>query len=81
MDFRGSAYCQLIRDVNKEKRLAWECEHLGEAFDDVIFTDECSVRMETHHRFCCRKQGQTPSSAVNLLGQLKPVTDIVITDG
>ena len=58
--FRGSAYCQMIQDVNKEKRLAWAHEHLGDLFDDVIFTDETSIQMETHHCFCCRKQGQAP---------------------
>lgn len=58
--FRGSAYCQLIRDVNKGKRLAWAREHLGETFEDVVYTDECSVQMETHRRFCCRKEGQAP---------------------
>ena len=25
--FRGSAYCQLIRDVNKQKRLAWALQY------------------------------------------------------
>ena len=41
--FRGSAYCQHIRERNRVKRLAWAQEHLGETFDDVIWTDECSV--------------------------------------
>lgn len=58
--FCGSAYCQLIRDANKVKRLAWAREHVGETFDDVIFTDESSIQVETHRRFCCRKQGQVP---------------------
>ena len=38
--FRGSAYCQLIRAVNKEKRLAWAKQYLDEAedgFDNVIW--------------------------------------------
>lgn len=26
--FRGSAYCQLIREANKEKRLEWAQQHL-----------------------------------------------------
>ena len=43
--FRGSAYCQLIRQQNKEKRLAWARQHLGETFEDVIWTDECTVQM------------------------------------
>ena len=58
--FRGSAYCQLIRDVNKVKRLTWVRENLNDTFDDVIWTDECTVQMESHRRFCCRKIGQPP---------------------
>lgn len=52
-------YCQLIRDVNKEKRLEW-CKKMikkKEKFDDVIFTDESSVMLETHRRRCYRKRG------------------------
>ena len=62
---RGSAYCQVIREVNKAKRLAWATENLHEAeagFLDVIFTDETSVQMESHCRFCCRKAGEPPKN-------------------
>ena len=45
--FRGSVYCQLIREVNKGKRLAWVQEHLHDTFDDVIWSDECTVQMES----------------------------------
>ena len=58
--FRGSAYCQLIREPNKDKRLAWATDHIQDTFDDVIFTDETTVQIETHRRFCCRKQGVAP---------------------
>ena len=58
--FRGSAYCQLIRDANKVKRLQWSEEHKDDNFDDVIWTDEATVQLETHRRFCCRKIGQAP---------------------
>lgn len=58
--FRGSAYCQLIRDKNKQKRLEWARAQLQDEFDDVVWTDECSVQLETHKRFCCRKQGEPP---------------------
>ena len=34
--FSGSAYCQLIREVNKSKRLAWARDHLHDTFNDVI---------------------------------------------
>ena len=57
---RGTAYCQLVRVANREKRLEWAREHLGDNFNDVIWTDETSVQMETHRRFCCRKAGQKP---------------------
>ena len=60
--FRGSAYCQLIRDANKTKRLEWARQHLDTAlsdgFTDVLWADECSIQMEAHRRFCCRKRGQ-----------------------
>ena len=54
--FRGSAYCQLIRHANKVKRLEWAREHLHDSFDNVVWTDECSVQLESHKRFCCRNK-------------------------
>ena len=57
---RGRAYCQLIRAPNREKRLRWAQENLAGTFEDVIWSDETSVQMETHQRFCCRKKGQKP---------------------
>ena len=57
---RGSAYCQLIRDANKEKRVAWAREHVDDNFDEVIWTDEATVQLESHRRFTCRKRGEPP---------------------
>ena len=34
--YRGSDYCQLIRQANKQKRLDFALAHLHDAFDDVI---------------------------------------------
>ena len=62
---RGSAYCQMIREVNKAKRLEWATKFLPEVekgFLDVIFTDETSIQMESHRRFCCRKKGEGPKN-------------------
>jgi transposase len=60
--FRGSAYCQMIRAPNKIKRMEWCSEHLDdiryERLKDVVWTDETSIQLETHRRFCCRKKGQ-----------------------
>lgn len=59
--FRGSAYCQIIREENKARRLEWEKENekaiLNNEITDVVWTDECSVQLESHRRFCCRKRG------------------------
>lgn len=42
--FRGSAYCQLIQDCNKVKRLQWAREYLqasqSDGFTDIAWTDE-----------------------------------------
>ena len=48
--FRGSAYCQLIRDVNKTKQLEFARANRNDRFNDVIFTDECSVQLESHRK-------------------------------
>ena len=59
--FRGSAYCQLIRVINKEKRLVWAQENLAAAltdgFTDVIWIEETSVQLESHRWHCFRKIG------------------------
>ena len=53
-------YCQLIREANKLKRLQWCQERVAnnEQFDDVIFTDECSVQLDHHGRLCFRKKDE-----------------------
>ena len=58
--YRGSAYCQLIRNVNKQKRLEWAQQNLRNNFDDVIWSDESSIQLDCHRRYCCRKEGQRP---------------------
>ena len=63
--FRGSSYCQLIREANKQKRLEWARKYMDEAKDgflDVIWTDECTAQLETHRLFCCRKLGVRPKN-------------------
>ena len=49
----------MIKDANKEKRLEW-CKKMKsekEQFDDVIFTDESSVMLETHRKKCYWRKG------------------------
>ena len=56
----GTAYCQLIRGPNRIKHLEWATQNIGRTFDNVIWSDETSVQMETHRRFHCYKRGQKP---------------------
>ena len=53
-------YCQLLREVNKVKRVEWCKQQIknNEQFKNVIFTDECSVQLELHSRLCFRKKLQ-----------------------
>ena len=38
--YQGSAYCQLIDSVNKEKRLEWARNHLHDNSDEVIIMEQ-----------------------------------------
>ena len=57
--FTTARYCQAIRDANKQKRVEWvnKCLEDEEQFQDVIFTDECTVQLECHRRKPFRKTG------------------------
>lgn len=53
-------YCQLLRQVNKIKRLEW-CQRQisnNEEFKDIIFSDECTVQLDQHSKLCFRKEKQ-----------------------
>ena len=72
---RGSAYCQMIREANKAKRLEWARLFVHQAetgFLDVIYSDETSIQMESHRRFCCRKVGEPPKNKLRYIHMLYP---------
>ena len=50
-------YCQLIREANKVKRLEFAQRVLdsGDTFENVIFSDECSISLQQFRRTCDRK--------------------------
>ena len=52
-----TAYCQLIRDANKVKRLEYALRVMesGDTFHNVIFSDECSISLQQYRRTCYRK--------------------------
>ena len=61
--FRGSKYCQLIREANKMKRFQWAMRNLPELLDggfhDVIWSDETTVQLESHRRHSYRRKGES----------------------
>ena len=51
--------CLLSLQLNKRKRLIWAKEQVRvKDFNNVIFTDECSVQLEQHSRICFRRHLQ-----------------------
>ena len=57
--YRGSDYCQVIRPINK---LEWAQKYIMhmDDFKNIIWTDETTVQLESHKRFCCCKDGRQP---------------------
>lgn len=58
----ATKYCQLIREPNRVKRLEFseKCLREGEQFDNVIFTDECSVLLENHSKLSFHRKWEQP---------------------
>ena len=58
----GSKYCQLIKEQNQPKRLDYCqcCLDTSETFDDLIFTDECAVDMESHAKLSFHRWWEPP---------------------
>ena len=54
-------YGALVSEANQEKRVEWckERQETGDVdFDDVLFTDKCTVQLESHRRITFYKKGQ-----------------------
>lgn len=58
----NARYCQLIRERNKVKRLAFCLNAMKEkdGFENVIFTDETTVEIQQHTKYCFCKNGSLP---------------------
>lgn len=74
---KKTLYCALIQDVNKEKRLMWCKERIDIELDDVIFSDESSVQLESHRKTSYHKVGQ-PS---RLCGRAKHPVKVHVWSG
>ena len=58
----GTKYCQLVREANRAKRLEFsqKCLDTKETFDDVIFTDECTLALENNARLSFHRWWEPP---------------------
>ena len=54
LDLLGQCLLPTNSQANKGKHLQWAQQHLSTSFENVIWTDECSVQMETHR---CKQWG------------------------
>ena len=60
MDIQDTSYCQMNREVNKEKRLKFAAENKDMTMLDTIYTDETTLQIETHWRTCSYKRVCNP---------------------
>ena len=54
-------YGVMISENNQEKRVEWWKERLetgDDDFDDIIYSDECTVQLESHRKITFYKKGQ-----------------------
>ena len=58
----ATKYCQLIRGPNRLKgqEFSEKCLQDNEQFEDVIFTDECSVFLENHSKISFHRRWEQP---------------------
>ena len=58
---KKTRYCALISSNNQEKRVEW-CKKQQESgdleFENVVWTDECTVQLESHRRIAFHKKGE-----------------------
>jgi len=58
---KKTRYGALVSEVNQEKQVEWcrEQQETGDMeSDDVLFTDECTVQLDSHRRVMFYKKGQ-----------------------
>ena len=46
--YRGSPYCQLIRNMNNQKLLEWAWADLHESFETIIWSDDSTIQLDRY---------------------------------
>ena len=59
-------YCQVIRDVNKVKRLEWCTENREDNFEDVIFTENAPLKWRLTDGLPAEGKARHPGQSPNL---------------
>ncbi len=65
-DCKSTQYCQFVSQKNQLIREQWAKEQLeaiknGYRFEDIIFTDETKIILNSHRPKCCRRKGDPPN--------------------
>ena len=58
---KHTRYCAMIAERNKEKRVEWCQEQIRAGdlrFTNVVWTDECTVQLESHCRMTYHRIGE-----------------------
>ena len=58
---KRTRYCALISEKNRDARVTWCNEQIAEGdlyFENVVWSDECTVQLESYHHITFRKKGQ-----------------------
>ena len=71
--YRGSAYCQLIREQNKRKTLEWALKFKDDDFSDVVLKDKSSIQQETIGDFAVGSRANHLKASQGKLSTLVPV--------
>ena len=75
----GTKYCQLVREANRVKRLEY-CQRLlatNEQFNDVIFSDESTIALESHAKITFHRWWEPPG----LKGRVKHPVKVHVWSG
>ena len=71
---KRTRYCQLISEINKEKRMEWYSVNADDLdMEFVIWTDECFVQLESYHKMTYLLQGRIIYSANKIKGRSVPL--------
>ena len=76
---KRTRYCALISENNKEKRVTWCQQQLRTSdldFENVVWTDECTVQLESHRRWTFHRIGEPATDRLKMKPKHPPKINI-----